>query len=213
MHVHCSVNSLALSFTFSCQVFCGQNCCRKKPSQAVIRTGKELLASHLRNFYVLDTVSCSFLILLFSSNFGIAAHEDCLHHASLWAEKSDTQPTMPNSDMSPIVPPQPPAQVPTPSLPITDMSPQLPVQVSTVPDPVIPVSTVPSPPISDLPPILQLLAQVPMQVPTVPSPVIIQLPAQVPIIPSPAIIQSPVQVPTVPSPPISDISPIIQPLV
>ena len=165
-----------------------------------------------KKFYVLDTISCSFLILLFSSNFGIVAHEDHLHHASLWVEKSDTQPTMPNSDMSPIVQPQLLAQVPTSSLPISDMSPQQPVQVSTVPDPVIPVSTVLSPPISDLPPILQLPAQVPMQVPTVPSPAIIQSPAQVPIVPSPAIVQLPAQVPTVPSPPISDISPIIQPL-
>ena len=110
--------------------------------------------------------------------------------------------------MSPIVQPQPPAQVPTvPSLPISDMSPQLPVQVPTVPDPVIPVPTVPSPPIFDLP-ILQPPAQVPMQVPTVSSPTIVQSPAQVPNVPSPAIVQSPAQVP---SPPISDISPFVQP--
>ena len=141
---------------------------REKPSWAVIRTGKELLASHLRNFYVWDTVSCSFLILSFSSNFGIVAHEDRLHRASLWAEKSDTQPIMPNSDMSPIVQPQPPAQVPTvPSLPISDMSPQLPVQVPTVPSPAI----------------VQPPAQVPTVVPTVPSPAIVQPPAQVPTFP------------------------------
>ena len=140
---------------------------REKPSWAVIRTGKELLASHLRNFYVWDTVS-SFLILSFSSNFGIVAHEDRLHRASLWAEKSDTQPIMPNSDMSPIVQPQPPAQVPTvPSLPISDMSPQLPVQVPTVPSPAI----------------VQPPAQVPTVVPTVPSPAIVQPPAQVPTFP------------------------------
>ena len=155
---------------------------REKPSWAVIRTGKELLASHLRNFYVWDTVSCSFLILSFSSNFGIVAHEDRLHRASLWAEKSDTQPIMPNSDMSPIVQPQPPAQVPTvPSLPISDMSPQLPVQVPTVPSPAI----------------VQPPAQVPTVVPTVPSPAIVRPPAQVPTVPSPAIVQPPAQVPTV----------------
>ena len=75
----------------------------------------------------------------------------------------------------------------------SDMSPQLLVQVSTVPDPVIPVSTVLSPPISDLQPILQPLVQVPMQVPTVPSPPIsdispiIQPPAWVPTFPNQAL--------------------------
>ena len=70
--------------------------------------------------------------------------------------------------MSPIVQPQPPAQVPTvPSLPISDMSPQLPVQVPTVPSPAI----------------VQPPAQVPTVVPTVPSPAIVQPPAQVPTFP------------------------------
>ena len=156
------------------------------------------------------------MTLSFLTNFSIVAHEDRLHRAALWAEKSDTKPS---SD--PIVQPQPPEEVPTiPSLPVSDTPPvSQPDTIPTVPSPSVlsPVSqpttqvpTAPTPPIVQPP----VSAQVPTvlspvhftqpmaQVPTIPSPPFVQLPssAQVPTIPS-AVSQPTTQVPTAPTPP------------
>ena len=177
---------------------------QEKPSWALIRTGKKGLASHSGNSCVWDTVSCmtSLVLIASSADFGIVAHEECLHRALLWAEKLespassaplDAQPAMPKSDVSPII--QPPATVPSPL--ISDTSPiiQPQMQGPTVPSlPMQPTATVPSPPISDT-------SQPPAQAPTVLSPSM-QPTAQVPTVPSPPIsdiMQPPAQAPTVPS--------------
>jgi hypothetical protein len=132
----------------------------------------------------------SLVLIPSSANFGIVAHEERLHRASLWAE---TALKFESPDASPVSPTgiiQLPAQVPTvPSPPISDTS---------IIQPTAQVPTVPSPPISEMPPIIQPTAQAP----TVPSP---------PISDMSPIIQPMAQAPTVPSLPISDMSPIIQP--
>ena len=127
----------------------------------------------------------------FLTNFSIVAHEDRLHRAALWAEKSDTQPS---SD--PIVQPQPPEEVPNiPSLPVSDTPPvSQPDTIPTVPSP-----SVPSP-----------VSQPTTQVPTAPTPPMVQPPAsaQVPTAPSPVHFTQPMaQAPTIPPPPF------VQPLV